>query len=154
MLLPGVLQRDLRAKVLNRLWSDSLRVTLVQVGDRAFDRRLRSQDTPAGTGARVRHARRMRTKTEHWLRTTATRTRRWPAWAATVVEKVLDAGDWVHHLPRSSEVATGHAAGQDMTVPMSVAHLNCGHASPHDVLDRISQKLGEDDIDVLHLQEL
>eukprot|EP00961_Rhodomonas_salina_P088329 1187910-Rhodomonas_salina.1 len=87
MLLPGVLQRDLHAKVLNRLWSDSLKVTLEQLGDHAFERLLRSQDAPVGAGARIRHAQYMRTKTEHWMRTTAIRTRKWRAWAATVVEK-------------------------------------------------------------------
>eukprot|EP00961_Rhodomonas_salina_P108886 1465229-Rhodomonas_salina.1 len=154
LLLLGVLQKDLRAKVFNRLWSESLKAMLVQLGEGAFDRRLRSQNAPPGAGARIRHARHMHTKTEHWMRTTATRTRRWKAWAATVVEKVLEVGEWVHYLPRSPEVAKGNAAGQDMAVPVSVAHLNCGHASPHDVLDRVCQRLGEDDIDVLHLQEL
>eukprot|EP00961_Rhodomonas_salina_P163540 2202596-Rhodomonas_salina.1 len=96
----------------------------------------------------------MCTKTEHWVRTTAVRTCRWKAWAGTVVEKVLDAGEWVHYLPRSPEVAKGSTAGQDSTVPVSVAHLNCGHASPHDVLDRIHQLLKEVEVDVLHLQEL
>eukprot|EP00961_Rhodomonas_salina_P185417 2503539-Rhodomonas_salina.3 len=116
MLLPGVLQRDLHAKVFNRLWSESLKVTLVRLGEQAFERRLRSQDAPTGAGARIRHAQYLHTKTEHWMRTTATRTRRWKAWAATVVEKVLDAGKWVHYLPLCPKEAKGNAAGQDMTV--------------------------------------
>eukprot|EP00961_Rhodomonas_salina_P017847 240017-Rhodomonas_salina.1 len=41
-----------------------------------------------------------------------------------------------------------------MTVPLSVAHLNCGHASQHDVVDSIHQRLSENDVDILHLQEL
>eukprot|EP00961_Rhodomonas_salina_P034502 464596-Rhodomonas_salina.1 len=46
MFLPGVLQLDLHAKVLNSLWSESLKVTLELLGDQAFERRLRSQDAP------------------------------------------------------------------------------------------------------------
>eukprot|EP00961_Rhodomonas_salina_P216560 2925414-Rhodomonas_salina.1 len=38
MLLPGVLQRGLHVKVLNRLWSDSLKITLERLGDQAFER--------------------------------------------------------------------------------------------------------------------
>eukprot|EP00961_Rhodomonas_salina_P170778 2302509-Rhodomonas_salina.1 len=66
------------------------------------------------------------------MRSTAIRTRKWRAWAETVVEKVLDAGEWVHYLPRCPGKTESDAAGQDMTVPFAVAHLNCGHASPHD----------------------